>query len=155
MYRSTYSLLIALACVIGLACTDETENSHPIVGTWETTDPTGWEDVDLSRYLPPGNDYGYSGTWRFEKDRSYHLEYSSVSDGWGEGYALGTYDFISDSIMTIHQIESKSDGGGGNYAYGDTLHIVLKDSRLVTTRVDSFTPFTFGDESFYWQRVLQ
>lgn len=152
MNNRIFYLLVVFVCLAALTFCEDPSDS-PIIGTWKTADPTDWEDVDISRYLPPGIDYDFSGTWRFKKDGSYHLDFYSASiETGGEGYASGTYDLLSDSIMTIHQTEYESGRSAGDYAYGDTLHIVLKDTMLITTRVDSYNPFALGDQSFYWQR---
>ncbi|MFC1480632.1 hypothetical protein ACFL6E_00070 [Candidatus Neomarinimicrobiota bacterium] len=154
MNTKMLSILVVVSGALILTSCDEPDDKHPIVGTWETTDPTGWEDVDISRYLPPHTDWSFDATWVFNKDGSYRQDFhSGAMGGSGAGTDFGIYNLLSDSIMTLHRTEYDTLGIVLNDAWGDSLSIVLIDSRLVTTRVISSVPFTLGDQSFYWQRM--
>ena len=108
--------------------------------------------MDISRYQKFGPDGWYQLTWSFNQDGSYGLDFDYYTvDGQEVGSESGTYQFLSDSIMTFHRIEF--DPHNTNVIWTDTLHILLLDSRLVTTGVYSINPYRIDYDSYFWQRT--
>ena len=152
MNKKMLYLATVLVCAAELNSCDEPENNHPIVGTWETTDPTGWDDVDISRYQKFGPDWWYQLTWTFNQDGSYGLEFHYVTVASREiGIESGTYQFLSDSIMAFDRTEF--DLHNTNVIWTDTLHMLLLGSRLVTTGVYSTNPYRIDYYRYFWQRI--
>ena len=117
-------LLSSGAALTGCANDNAQDSDDPIVGLWKAD-------------YPPNGDGGYEATWRFNSDGSYDHDFSSGSiSGGAEGYSIGTYDLISDSILVVHSTEHEN--LRSNYAFGKeeyTLLVEITDSTLTSTAV--------------------
>ena len=117
-----YAIMFLCYAIMGTSCSEPSDN--PLFGLWEAD-------------VPGGPDFGYKATWRINHDGSYRLDFASVSiAGGAEGYSIGTYDLVSDSILVVHSTEHEN--LGYNYAFSkdqDTLYVEVEDSMLTSTAV--------------------
>ncbi|UCH63926.1 MAG: hypothetical protein JSU77_05670 [Fidelibacterota bacterium] len=124
--RIFFLLIVFSSMVVLTSCTDDNNQNldNPLVGLWI---------VDI----PADDDFSYQATWRFSKDESYQLDFSSGYIGGGaQGYSSGTYNLISDSILVVHS--TNHENLVHNYAFSkeqDTLFVEVADSRLITSGV--------------------
>ena len=118
--------IIALLAVFACSEDDNQDPANILVGVWEGHVPSS----------------GYSATWQFNNDRSYHLDFASPGiAGAIKGFSSGTYDLISDSILVVHSIDSKI--LAFNYAFRqerDTLLVQIEDFTLTSMDVRLVLP---------------
>lgn len=97
-----YQLVMFAFMAVFICC--EVSPDNPLVGSWvEAVNLANQNDPIYSRNCyPEGPDAGYDGTWLFEKDNSYQLEFwVGTIAGSNNGYSSGTYELVSDSILIL------------------------------------------------------
>ena len=159
MNNRVYYLLVVFACMAALTSCDNPNNqdfNNPLVGQWEeAVNPSNQNDSIYSRNCyPEGPDAGFGGTWLFEKDGSYQMEFwVGTIAGSKDGYSSGSYDLISDSILVLHVT---------HYEFADSVYPA--DPGVADTHYVAITDTLFTDTLFterpgglsclvFWRRV--
>ena len=134
--RVNYLLSVATCMAVLAGCnddngqnTDDKSLAEMLVGTWEGS-------YTLS--YPAGIAEALGGTFVFEDDNSYHLEYWEYRSAVGTtyGYSLGNYALVSDSLLILDPIEYEDEW----INLWDTLHVVITDTMFISNFIYTWDP---------------
>ena len=152
----TYRFLLMLLLITIVACTNEDDqfSNNLLVGLWmEATTPLNYDEPRYSNdCYHEGPDAGYGGTWVFEKDGKYQLDFAFGSiAGPRFGRSVGTYDLIADSVLALNVTFYEFQDSVYNV---DLLWKSGKDTHYVTITDSSFVDhFSEHDCSVFWNWV--
>lgn len=142
MNNQIFYLVVVFAAIVAFTgCNDDNNQNldNPLIGSWEGS-------YTLSD--PAGIAMAFGGTFVFEDDSSYHLEYWEYRSAVGQshGYSLGNYALVTDSLLILDPIEYEDHWIGP----WDSLHVVITDSMFISNFIYTYDPLVFHNYPITW-----